>query len=63
MKCQNLKHVDSHKHLVVVFESNYNWHSHIELITSKVWQRIHIMKKLKLVLDRKSLQIIYIAFI
>ena len=32
-------------------------------ITAKAWQRIYIMRKLKLLFDRDSLQIIYVSFI
>ena len=52
-----------HKHLGVTFESSGSWHKHIQLITPKSWQRIHIMRKLKFHLDRKSLDIIYTSFI
>lgn len=63
MQNQNIKQVDSHKHLGVVLESNCHWQKNIELITSKAWQRIHIMRKLKFLLDRKALETIYTAFI
>ena len=38
-------------------------YQNIEHIKSKAWQRIHVMPRLKFILDRKSLQTIYFAFI
>ncbi len=55
--------VDSHKHLGLYFNREGTWHQHIEYITGKAWRRINIMRKLKLRLDRKSLEIICISFI
>ena len=63
MNNETLTNVESHKHLGITFESIGSWHKHIQLITSKAWQRIYIMGKLKFHLDRKSLDIIYISFI
>ena len=63
MNNQLIMEVDNHKHLGIVFQSNCSWHEHLNMITSKAWQRINIMRKLKFMLDRKSLQSIYFAFI
>ena len=63
MNNQVITKVKSHKHLGVTFECSGTWHNHIQLITSKAWQRIHIMRKLKFRLDRKALETIYMAFI
>ena len=60
---QIITEVDNHKHLGIVFQSNCSWHEHLNMITSKAWQRINIVRKLKYMLDRKSLQSIYFAFI
>ena len=58
-----IPNVDSHKHLGCILSSNGNWHRHIDYIKNKAWQRIHVMKKLKFTLNRKSLEIIYVSFI
>ena len=63
MNNEILTNVESHKHLGITFESSGSWHKYIQLITSKAWQRIHIMRKLKFHLDRKALDIIYTSFI
>ena len=60
--CQ-IQEVDSHKHLGLHFSNNGSWHNHIESIKEKAWQRVNVMRKLKFLLDRKSLEIIYISFI
>ena len=36
---------------------------HLELVKTKAWHRINIMRRLKFQLDRKSLQTTYISFI
>ena len=55
--------VSSHKHLGIIFSNDCTWHEHLELVKSKAWKRINTMCKLKLQLDRKSLQTIYFSFI
>ena len=59
MNDQPILEVNYHKHLGLLFSSNGTWHDHINHITSKTWTRINVMRKLKFVLDRKSLQTIY----
>ncbi|MCW4344426.1 MAG: reverse transcriptase domain-containing protein [Candidatus Thiodiazotropha endolucinida] len=63
MQNQKIIEVDSHKHVGIVLSNDCSWHQHIKYITDKAWNRINIMRKLKFKLDRKSLEIIYIAFI
>ena len=58
-----IKEVSSHKHLGVHLSSDCTWHSHIERIKEKAWQRLNIMRRLKFILDRKSLEIINTSFI
>ena len=63
MQNQEIKEVDSHKHLGFHFSQDGSWHHQIQFIKDKAWTRINIMRKLKFKLDRKSLEIIYTAFI
>ena len=58
-----IKEVSSHKHLGVHLSSDCTWHSHIERIKEKAWQRLNVMRRLKFILDRKSLEIIYTSYI
>ena len=60
---QRIPEVDEHKHLGVILSNDCSWHSHIKYITDKAWKRVHIMRKLKFAIDRKSLEIIYTSFI
>ena len=63
MNNQYINEVPYHKHLGLFLSSDGSWHEHINYITSKAWQRIYIMRKLKFLLDRDSLNRIYISFI
>ena len=63
MNNEYIKEVTHHKHLGLFLSNDGTWHEHIDYITSKAWQRVNIMRKLKFLLDRESLQIIYTSFI
>lgn len=58
-----INEVSSHKHLGLVFSNDCSWHNHLELIKSKAWTRVNVMRKLKFKLDRRSLETIYVSFI
>ena len=60
--CQ-IKEVEIHKHLGLYFSCNGTWNTHIDSIKEKAWQRLNIMRRLKLLLGRRSLEINYISFI
>ena len=60
---QEINEVDKHKHLGIVLSGDCSWHYHINYIKETAWARINIMRKLKFLLDRKSLETIYISFI
>ena len=59
---QPIKEVTSHKRLGIFFSNDGTWHEHIDYIASKAWTRINIMPKLKFIVDRQSLEIIYTSF-
>ena len=63
MNDQQVLEVDCHKHLGLYLSNNGSWHQQINFVLEKAWCRINIMRKLKFKLDRKSLEIIYTAFI
>ena len=63
MQNQQITEVESHKHLELYFSNNLTWHDQIYYILEKAWRRINIMRKLNFRLDRKSLEVIYTAFI
>ena len=63
MQNQQITEVESHKHLGLYFSNNLTWHDQINYILEKAWRRINVIRKLKFRLDRKSLEVIYTAFI
>ena len=63
MQNQHISEVDCHKHLGLYFTKDCSRHQHINYIKEKAWLRINIMRKLKIKLDRKSLETIYLTFI
>ena len=63
MQDQQIKEVESHKHLGVILSNDCSWQKHIDYIKEKAWTRINIMRRLKYDLDRKSLETIYKSFI
>ena len=62
MNNQQVLEVDCHKHFGLYLSKNGSWHQQI-LILERARCRINIMRQLKFKLDRKSLEIIYTAFI
>ena len=60
---QQIMEVDTHKHIGIYFSYDGCWHRQISYIKEKAWARINIMKRLKFVLDHKSIEPIYISFI
>ena len=63
MQNHQIYEVDFHMYLGLHFSNECTWHQHISYIKEKAWFRINVIRKLKLKLDRKSLETIHIAFI
>ena len=59
----NVSNVKSHKHLGVLMSDDGTWKKHIDHILKKVSPRLAVLRNLKNILDRNSLQTIYFAFI
>jgi hypothetical protein len=55
--------VTEHKHPGLQLSDDGNWNKHIDMITKKAFSRVNILRKFKFILDRKTLEIIYITFI
>jgi hypothetical protein len=53
--------VSEHKHLGLVISENESWEKHTDMITA--YKRINILRKFKYILDRKTLEKIYFAFV
>jgi hypothetical protein len=58
-----LADVDHHKHLGLTLSSNLSWATHINSILSSVSPMGDVLKRLKYILDRKSIETIYFSFI
>ena len=58
-----IQETTTHKHLGILFSKRLDWQSHIDYIQQKAWSRMNLLRSLKFVLDRKSLQKIYFTFI
>ena len=58
-----IEEVQTHKHLGVYISDKCDWQAHLEYIQSKAWSRVHLLRSLKFVLDRKSLQTMYFTYI
>ena len=55
--------VNNHKHLGLTLSDDAKWNSHIKATTDKAWKRIGLLRSLKFVLSRFSLEKMYISFI
>ena len=55
--------VTEHKHLGLQLSDDGNWNKHIDMITKKAFWHVNILRKFKFILDRKTLETIYITFI
>ena len=62
MQDQQIKEVESHKHLGVILSNDCSWQKHIDYIKENAWTRINIMRRLKYDLDRQSLETIYKSY-
>lgn len=63
MNNQQIQTVNSHKHLGVTIANDGSWHGHIEHIISKAYKRLNIMRKLKFIVNRFTLEKLFISFI
>ena len=63
MDNQVITDVDSHKHLGVFLSNDCTWHKHIDYVKENAWGRMNVMRCLKICLDRKCLETIYLTFI
>ena len=55
--------VTEHKQLGLQLSDDGNWNKHIDMITKKAFSRVNLLRKFKFILDRKTLETIYITFI
>ena len=60
---RQIAEVSNFKYLGVHFTSNLKWGLHIETTAAKAQKRLNMIQALKWKLDRKSLEIMYVAFV
>ena len=58
-----LETVDKHKHLGVELSTNLSWKDHVTTISENAGKKLHILAKLKNLIDRKTLTTMYTSFI
>ena len=63
MNKKQIIQVNSHKHLGVVLSDDCIWHDQLDYTKYKAWNRTNVVRKLKFILDRRSLQTIYVTFV
>ena len=54
--------VQNHKHLGLTISNDGTYHNHIDIITEKAYRRLNILGKFKFILDRKTLETVYLTF-
>ena len=55
--------VSTHKHLGLHISNDGTWHKHIDVITGKAYKRLNVLRKFKFILDRRTLETIYLTYI
>ena len=63
MSNTNIPVVNVHKHLGVYVSDDGTWNYHLSNVKERAWTRINNMRRLRYILDRKSLEILYLSFI
>ena len=58
-----LSHTTTHKHLGLTLDNNGTWNQHISDIVQKANKKVGIMRNLKYTLNRKSLELLYKAYV
>jgi len=58
-----IQFVENHKHLGVTLNYKGQWHAHIDNILQSASKVVGLMRKLKFILNRKSLNQIYLSYI
>lgn len=58
-----VKEVTQHKHLGLTISKDLTWNCHINQISEKAWKRIGSLRRKKFILDRHTLNKLYITYI
>ena len=60
---EQIKDVDFHKHLGLVFNSKATWSNQIKLMYDKAFKRVGVLRSLKYTFDRKTLETLFFSYI
>ena len=63
MNSQILQQGTNHKHLGLFFSNNGLWHDHIDYIAKKAYTRLNMLRKVRFILNRFTLEKMYFSFI
>jgi hypothetical protein len=58
-----LNQATEHTHLGIEISNDAIWQKHIDLITKTAFTRVYILRKFRFILERKTLEKIYLTFI
>ena len=58
-----VQEVKTHKHLGLLLSENLNWSNHIDMLLVKASKKLNMLKGLKYKLDRRTLEILYLAHV
>jgi hypothetical protein len=63
MNSQILQQGTNHKHLGLFFSNNGLWHDQIDYIVKKAYTRLNMLRKVRFILNRFTLEKMYFSFI
>ena len=55
--------VHEHKHLGISLSSELKWTTHVLEMAKKACRKLNVLRPLKMILDRRSLALLYFAFV
>ena len=59
LNCDTLETVTEFKYLGIWYDSNLKWNRHIDVLGSKIAQKLGVIKRLRQFVDKYTLQILY----
>jgi hypothetical protein len=55
--------VSEHKHLGIIFTEDLKWNTHIMEIAKKACKNLNVLRPLKMIVDRKTLELLYFTYV
>lgn len=63
MNNHSIQEVHNHKHLGIYFSNNGTWNYHIDCIVKKAFNRLNVLRRFRLIIDRFSLERMYFSYV